>query len=103
MNKFVQTLNAIRFNLNDETRGYFEVLAFVSAREQDGLATNITDLVRSHVFGTGPTVHAKVTALGNMKLLSVLKSLSDARAKSLYVTQKGKKQLEELNKEIMGE
>lgn len=102
MNKFAETMNAIRFNMNDETRGYFEILAFVSIREQDGIETNITDLVRSFVFGTGPTVHAKIAALCNMKLLSIKKSLSDARAKNLYVTAKGSQQLNNLNKEIMG-
>ena len=75
--------------------GCEEVLSYVICRQESGATTKITHLVQSLKFGTGPTVHRKVTQLEKAGLFKLQTSPTDGRAKNIEVTAKGVKHLED--------
>lgn len=89
--KFLCLLNDLKIeNPDSEFEGCEDVLAFMHTRESEGTPVKITDLVQSLRFGTGPTVHRKITTLEGRGLISVTSSKSDGRAKVLSCTAAGR-------------
>lgn len=82
--------------------GCEEVLSFIACRLEQGRTTKVTDLVQSLSFGTGPTVHRKVSQLNRAGLIALKKSPSDARAKNIELTDKGMKYLADQHKKLQG-
>jgi hypothetical protein len=80
--------------------GCEEVLAFIVSRQDQGVPTMITHLVQSLQFGTGPTVHRKVSQLGEAGLIKLVRSPNDGRAKHLELSAKGIKHLSDQYKKI---
>ena len=88
--KFLNLLGAMRReNPDPEFEGCEEVIAFVYGKEMEGKDVKITDLVQSLRFGTGPTVHRKLSTLNSRGFVTSVKSSSDGRAKTLKCTVKG--------------
>lgn len=79
---------------SDIEEGCEEVMAFLVCRHDAGSTTKITDLVQSLKFGTGPTVHRKVSQLNKAGLIKLTRSSSDGRAKNLELTSQGIRYLE---------
>lgn len=88
MNKYTAIVSFLT-NIPEHTRGCDEVLAFVYNNDRRGVLTRITDVVNTHRFGTGPTVHSKISHLAAQKLIKLTKSKDDARAKVIELTDKG--------------
>ncbi len=80
--------------------GCEEVLTYVICRQEAGEVTKITHLVQSLMFGTGPTVHRKVSQLEKAGLFKLDTSPTDGRAKHIEVTAKGISYLESQNKKL---
>ena len=88
--RFIHTMTALRKELADpEFEGCDEILSHIAVRESEGKAVKITDLVQSLQFGTGPTVHRKVSVLAERALIKIVKSRDDGRAKNLSLTAAG--------------
>lgn len=83
-----------------EFEGCEEVLAFINVKESAAEPVRITDLVQSLMFGTGPTVHRKVSLLAERGLINVAASKDDARAKRLTLTKAGATLLNERSKQM---
>jgi|GEM_PF-1269692 len=81
-----------------EFEGCEEILAFMSIKEASNEPVKITDLVQSLRFGTGPTVHRKVSTLSERGLIKVSASKTDGRAKNLVLTKVGEDLLKERTK-----
>ena len=85
--RFIHTMTALRKELADpEFEGCDEILSHIAVRESEGKAVKITELVQSLQFGTGPTVHRKVTTLAERGLIGITQSKADGRAKNLSLT-----------------
>ena len=96
--RIVNFLNTAKTSEIEE--GCEEVMSFIVCRQESGNATKITDLVQSLKFGTGPTVHRKVSQLNEAGLIKLVRSASDGRAKHLELTPKGIKHLEDQNAKL---
>ena len=84
---FLHRMNAIKKEASDpDFEGCDDVLAYMAVKESVGVTVKITDLVQSLQFGTGPTVHRKVSLLAERGLIKILKSKTDARAKDMSLT-----------------
>ena len=85
--RYLYELNQLKKNAQDpEFEGCEDVLAFLAVKESEGVIPKITDLVQSLQFGTGPTVHRKVTVLAERRLIKIAANKSDARSKDLTLT-----------------
>lgn len=83
-----------------EFEGCEEILAFINVKESSAEQVRITDLVHTLIFGTGPTVHRKVSVLAERGLIDVAASKDDARAKRLKLTKAGVSLLNERSKQM---
>ena len=82
--RFLHLTNQLKRESPDpEFEGCDDILAYMCVKEAEGTAVKITALVQSLQFGTGPTVHRKVTQLAKRGLIKIVTSKSDARAKDL--------------------
>ena len=99
MNSYTTLMNYIA-NMTENSRGNDEVLAYIDLRETDGNPAQITDLVYDRRFGTGPTVHRKIISLEKSKFISVKRTETDGRAKSLIITAKGRAYLERASTDL---
>ncbi len=81
-NPYVRLLNFMRISNNEDTgfSGCEEVMAYMHEASSNGKTVKITDLVQSLQFGTGPTVHRKVTELQERGMIEVKRSPTDGRA-----------------------
>lgn len=85
--RFIHSMTALKKELADpDFEGCDEILSYMAVRESEGKTVKITDLVQSLQFGTGPTVHRKVTTLAERGLIGIRHSVTDARAKNLSLT-----------------
>lgn len=80
------TNQALKSSPDPEFEGCADILAYICVKEAEGSAVKITELVQSLQFGTGPTVHRKVSLLAARGLLDIAPSKGDARAKDLLPT-----------------
>ena len=101
-NPYVRLLNFMRAsNQNDSAfEGCEDIMAYMHEAAANGKPVKITDLVQSLQFGTGPTVHRKVVSLRKLGLISVERSTTDARAKSLVLSEAGLKHLDQRSKSL---
>lgn len=101
-NPYVRMLNFMRVSNSGDSgfEGCEEVMAYMHEASALGKNVKITDLVQSLQFGTGPTVHRKVVELQARGLISVARSATDGRAKSLVLSEAGTKHLEQRNKSL---
>lgn len=99
INKYTAIVSFLT-NIPEHTRGCDEVLAFVYNNDRQGVLTRITDVVNTHRFGTGPTVHSKIRSLECQKLIKLTKCAYDARAKVIELTDKGTAYLRGQDKQI---
>lgn len=99
---YARFLNAIAVERKEspdlEFDGCEEILAYLSIKEESNQPVKVTDLVYSLQFGTGPTVHRKVTTLSERGLIKVLASKTDGRTKNLVLTKAGEELLKERTK-----
>lgn len=85
--RFIYTMTVLKKEAGDsEYEGCDEILSYMAVKEAEGLEVKITELVQSLQFGTGPTVHRKVSLLADRGLIKIIKSKTDARAKDLSLT-----------------
>ena len=80
--------------------GCEEILAYMSLKEESNQPIKITDLVQSVMFGTGPTVHRKVSVLIERGLIQSIRSKTDGRTKNLVITKAGNDLLKERTKQM---
>lgn len=99
MNKYTAIVSFLA-NLPESVRGFDEVLSYVYNNDRQGVATNITDVVYARRFGTGPTVHTKLSQLERAKLIKMIRSKDDGRSKIIQVTDKGVTYLRGKDREI---
>ena len=99
MNKYTAIVSFLA-NIPEHVRGCDEVLAHIYNNDRQGVATKITDIVYARRFGTGPTVHSKLSYLERNKMIKLARSKDDGRAKSIQVTDKGIAYLRIQDKEI---
>jgi len=99
MNKYTAIVSFLT-NIPEHVRGCDEVLAFVFNNDRQGTQTRITDVVNTHRFGTGPTVHNKIHWLERNKHIKLTKSKTDARVKVIELTEKGVSYLRGQDKQI---
>lgn len=85
---------------DSEFEGCEEILAFISIREDAGSIVKMTDLVQSLLFGTGPTVHRKVSVLAKRGLIKISASASDGRAKDISLAKSGHALLKERSQQM---
>ena len=78
--------------------GCEEILAYLSIKEESNQPVKVTDLVHALQFGTGPTVHRKVTTLSARGFIKVSASKTDGRTKNLVLTKAGEELLKERTK-----
>ena len=78
--------------------GCEEILAYLSIKEESNQPVKVTDLVHALQFGTGPTVHRKVSTLSARGFIKVLASKTDGRTKNLSLTKAGEELLKERTK-----
>ena len=81
-----------------EFEGCEEILAYLSIKEESNQPVKVTDLVYSLQFGTGPTVHRKVSTLSERGFIKVSTSKTDGRAKNIMLTKAGEDLLKERTK-----
>lgn len=86
---------------NDVTRGENALLCFIHKMNCAGERVITSDLVFSRRFGTGPTVHRKVTGLIDRGLIETTKLSDDLRTKAIVLTATGKKYLVEQSKSLI--
>lgn len=97
--RFLHVLNNIKQETQDTAfEGCEEVMAYIAVKTHEGDNAKITDLVQSLQFGTGPTVHRKVTTLVERGYITMEKNAKDARAKTLRVSESGIHYLRERSK-----
>lgn len=101
-NSYVRLLNFMRVSNHNESgfEGCEDIMAYMHEAAANGKPVKITDLVQSLQFGTGPTVHRKVVSLQKLGLISVERSATDARAKSLVLSEAGLKHLDQRSKSL---
>lgn len=94
--RFLNQISDLKKAAQDhDVEGCDEILAYLAVREAKGLAVNVTELVQSLKFGTGPTVHRKVSVLAERRFIKIAKSKTDARAKVLSLAAPGLNHLKE--------
>ena len=94
--RFLYQMSDLRKAAQDsDFEGCEEILAYMAVREADGVTVKITELVQSLKFGTGPTVHRKVSILAERGFIKIVKSKTDARAKDLLLAATGLNHLKE--------
>ena len=101
-NPYVRLLNFMRVS-NTEDSGFSgceEVMAYMHEANALGKIVKITDLVQSLQFGTGPTVHRKVSELQHRGLIDIKRSATDGRAKTLVLSEAGLKHLDQRSKSL---
>lgn len=97
--RFLFALTAQKNTAGDtEFEGCDEVLAYLAIRDSEGKTVKITELVQSLQFGTGPTVHRKVTLLAERGLIKISQNKEDARAKDLSLAPAGLDHLKDRTK-----
>ena len=97
--RFLHLTNQLKRESPDpEFEGCDDILAYMSVKEAEGITVKITALVQSLQFGTGPTVHRKVTQLSNRRLIKIVTNKNDARAKDLLLTPAAQEYLKERSK-----
>ena len=97
--RFLNAMAVERKEASDaEFEGCEEILAYMSIKEDSNQPVKITDLVQSLLFGTGPTVHRKVSTLTKRGFIKVSASKTDGRAKNLVLTKAGEDLLKERTK-----
>lgn len=97
--RFLHILNNIKQETQDSAfEGCEEVLAFIAVRNHSGADAKITDLVQSLQFGTGPTVHRKVSTLVQRGYITMERSAKDTRAKILRISESGNHYLRDRSK-----
>lgn len=89
---------ARRESPDPEFEGCDEILVYLLVRDSQGAVVKITELVQSLMFGTGPTVHRKVTLLESRGLIKVSPNKADARAKDLLLAPAGLSHLKKQTK-----
>ena len=99
MNKYTAIVSFLS-NIPENVRGCDEVLAYVYNNDRQGVPTKITDVVYQRRFGTGPTVHSKLSHLEKNKVIKLSRSKDDGRAKTIQITDKGIAYLRGQDKEI---
>lgn len=99
MNKYTAIVSFLA-NLTENDRGCDEVLSYVYNNDSQGVTTKITDVVYERRFGTGPTVHSKLSQLESKKLIKLIRSKDDGRAKIIQITDKGLSLLAERANEV---
>lgn len=99
-NPFVSAMQFI-YGTNEVVRGEDNILCHVHEADSRNEEVIISNLVYSRRFGTGPTVHSKISGLVERKLINLVRSKNDARAKVIVLTQKGKQYLVEQNISLM--
>lgn len=102
---YARWLNAMAIARKESSDGEFdgceEILAYISVREESKKSVKITDLVQSLMFGTGPTIHRKVSSLTKRGLIDISVNKDDARAKNLKLTKSGEDLLKERTKQMV--
>lgn len=88
MNKYTTIISYLA-NLSESARGCDEVLSYVYNNDLQGVSTKITDVVYQRRFGTGPTVHSKLSQLEKGKLIKLARCKEDGRAKVIEITKDG--------------
>ncbi len=88
MNKYTAIVSFLS-NIPENVRGCDEVLAYVYNNDRQGVPTKITDVVYQRRFGTGPTVHSKLSQLERNKMIKLCRCKDDGRAKIIQITDKG--------------
>lgn len=97
--RFIHMMTAQKKELADsDFEGCDEILSYLAIRESEGKTVKITELVQSLMFGTGPTVHRKISVLAERKLIQLTTSKTDGRAKDIIVTAAGLERLKEQTK-----
>lgn len=97
--RFLNSINNVKkISPDPEFDGCDDVLAFLAIAKANGSAVKITDLVQSLQFGSGPTVHRKISVLAERSMIDIFKNENDGRAKILFVTAKGLAFLNERSK-----
>lgn len=66
----------------------------------DGRRVRVTDIASSGIFGTLPTVRAHVAELERLGWVECLTDPDDARAKSIYLTSRALRALQEMSLEV---
>lgn len=90
--------NRKKENPDPDFEGCDDILAYLAVQQANGKAAKITNLVQSLSFGTGPTVHRKISVLVERGLINLQKSQTDARAKDMTITPAGLALLKEKSK-----
>jgi DNA-binding MarR family transcriptional regulator len=94
--KFINMMSGIKKEAGDsDFEGCDEILSYMAVKESEDKIVKITELVQSLQFGTGPTVHRKVSVLADRGLIKIVKSKTDARAKDLTLTVTGMNHLKD--------
>jgi len=100
VNKFAALMGYIRENMGETELGLNSMLAYIHQETASGSTVNTTKLVRKLCFGTGPTVHTKLSQLERAKLIKMVRSKDDGRSKIIQVTDKGVTYLRGKDREI---
>lgn len=96
--RFLYLISELRKTAPDpDFEGCAEVLAFITVKESEGASIKITDLVQSLRYGTGPTVHRKIQELVKRRMINIVQSKADARAKTLTLAPPGLAYLKEMS------
>lgn len=74
------------------------LLAFVSERSEKGNTTTVSDVVRSGVFGTAPTVQRNVNNLLQKGLLETYRAPGEYRKISIKLTARSEVYMSDLEK-----
>jgi DNA-binding MarR family transcriptional regulator len=85
--RFIHLTNQLKKDYPDpEFEGCDDILAYMCVREAEGVTVKMTALIQSLQFGTGPTVHRKVSLLAERGFIGIANSKTDGRAKDLSLT-----------------
>lgn len=97
--RFIHLTNQLKKEYPDpEFEGCDDILAYMCVREAEGVTVKMTALVQSLQFGTGPTVHRKVSLLAERGFIGIANSKTDGRAKDLSLTPAAMDYLKERSK-----
>ena len=99
--RWLNAMSIARKESNDrDFEGCEEILAYMSIKEESNHPVKITDLLQSLQFGTGPTVHRKVSVLIEKGMIQSLRCKTDGRTKNLVITKAGNDLLKERTKQM---
>ncbi len=88
--RFLHLTNQLKRESPDpDFEGCDDILAYMCVREAEGVTVKMTALVQSLQFGTGPTVHRKVSLLAERGFIGIANSKTDGRAKDLMLAPPG--------------